>query len=197
MRNFALIISSLALVIAANVATATPLISLGDWALDISDRDAVSQYGLSSDFGGSYKVTVSGAPDNLDLAAPLLTSISTGDIVTLTLAHSALPAGYNAFYFGDNAGSLALPGPVEILYNSTGVSGSEPIYIPYEVTWVSTGNYAAGTDLRWVSTVWPGTHDFYFISATVVPEPSTALLLSLGLIGFAAKKSRHKIDRST
>jgi hypothetical protein len=188
MRIPLLISCSLALLTAPGAATAATLVSLDDIALDTVDRNAISQYGLSADFGGSYKVTVSGAPDNLDLFAPTLVPITAGDTVTLTLAHSAFPAGYNAFGFGP-AGGVTFD---EVIYNNNDNSyrATEPIDTPYQVTWTATDDYAAGTPLRWVSTVWPGTHDFYLIGATVVPEPSTGLLLTMGLLGLAFRQ-RH------
>jgi hypothetical protein len=189
MRTLFVTIFSLIAFVAASTATAIPLASPGDFVLDGVDRNAVSAYGPSSDFGGSFKVTVSGGPDNLDLRAPILAPISIGDTVTLTLAHSNLVAfGYHAFYFGPLNGDAE---DLEVLYtNNNSLRATEPNNTPYEVTWIATSNYAAGTDIRWVSTVYPGTADLYFISATVVPEPSTALLLSLGLVGLAANRKR-------
>ncbi len=138
------------------------VLTAAGWSLLDSDRGPTSSYGPSTAFGGSYALTVTGAPDDLDLVQATLVDLHPGDRLTLTLAHGYL-GDFSATYFrlgGDIHG-----GGVTFYENSTLRTG-EPVNQTYQVVWDVDREIPAGTPMLWLSSVWPGSATYWFVSAT-------------------------------
>ncbi len=126
------------------------------WSL-LQDEYGQSSYGVSSAFGGSYFMTISGAPDAASFTQELGTDVHVGDVVTFRFAHTDL---------GNFSGQRVYFGDRQIHYNAD-TRSSEPTGTAYEVQWIADDEYPAATVVTWYASIWPGTATYWFLGATV------------------------------
>jgi len=141
------------------------VLSATGWSLLDSDRGPTSTWGPSTDFGDSYKVTVSGAPDDIDLAQNTLVSLSPGDKLRIRLAHTDI-AHYSHTTIRVGGDIYGNGGIVIYHDNDNAVRASEPVGQPYEVVWNVDRHVPAGTRIIWQASAWPGTASYWFLGAT-------------------------------
>lgn len=144
------------------------VLTANGWHLLGSDREATSTYGTSSDFGGSYKITISGSPDVLDLYQDTTQALYPGDQLKIRLAHSNIGSsgfGHGFSHTEIRFGTSAFE-PGFVIYNNENSRGEEPVNGTYEVSWTVDRYVPAGTRILWLSLVWPGTASYWFVDAT-------------------------------
>jgi len=190
--NYCFALLVVVLVTSASFASPITLIDNNAWtyylnAGEVQNNATPGSHSLVSDFGGSLKVAVSGAPGSLAAYQPILAPIHTGDVVTLTLAHSDL-GNFAGMLFA--MGTEAAGSESNLFYDGSLGRDTEPVNQLYSVTWTADTDYSTGTNIYWNSCAWPGTATFWIQDATVTPEPATLSLLGLGLAGLIARRKR-------
>lgn len=155
---------------------------------EIANSATQGSHAIVTDFGGSLKVSISGAPGALDGYQAILAPIHAGDTVTLTLAHSDLGnfSGIS-FYLGDDVDTDNL---ANAFHNNGLTRDNEPVNQAYDVTWLADKDYAAGTDIYFHAVAWPGSADYWLIDAAVIPEPATLSLVALGGLALLRRRRR-------
>lgn len=135
-------------------------IELRKWNIENPEdvRSSPATINQSSDFGGSIKVTVSGAPSSCSFSQRIKTEISKGDKVVFTLAHS---------YLGNFSHWEIHIGDKEIYNNAYSLRKSEPVDSTYEVNWIADRDYSRGTEIRFGIAVWPGTATYWIIKGII------------------------------
>lgn len=153
--------------------------NLDGWEIDLFNGHGDRSVTWSSDYGGSAKLYVSGAPGGTDLSQFTKSALNPGDRITVDVYHT---------YLGNFSHWELMVDGLEALFRLNSNAADESL------TWVVDDYYPIGTRLAIVAAAWPGTSTTWVkeIRYTPTPLPSALLLFSSGLLLLHGARSRKR-----